>query len=242
MFVPIDRLDVNYPKLYTKIIDSIKDMIQEGRLKAGDMLPSERDLADLFQVSRVPVREALKILEYIGVVQNVRGKGKYIRSINLNDLIETINFLLLTQEESILELFEMREATELQATRLASIRRTEADLEAMAKAIFEMEEEITSGEDGAKPSLEFHTAILRASKNKILYQVNSYFMDLLEISRKKTLSRTEHRPESLNDHKMIFERIVEQDAEGSAQLMFEHLRRAKDMLAKDFYNQSFNKD
>lgn len=230
MFLPIDRSDIDYPKLYTKIIDSIKEMIQDGKLKSGDKLPPERELANLFQVSRVPVREAIKILEYIGVVQNVRGKGMYIRSINVDDLLETINFALLPPEESILDLFEAREAIELQAVRLAAIRRTEADLASMEKTIQEMEEEIKSGRHGTKPSLEFHTAILRASKNKILHQMNSFFLDLLEWSRKKTLLTYEQQVETLNAHKRILKKITEQDAEGCTQLMLEHLRDAGDQF------------
>ena len=225
MFVPIDRIE--YPKLYTKIIDSIRSLMQEGTLKAGDKLPSERELAEKFQVSRVPVREALKILEYIGVVQHIPGQGMFIRSINVEDLIDTINFALLTPEKSIDDLFETREATELQATRLAASRRTEADLASMERAIREMEREIEEDKDGSKPSLEFHTAIVRASKNKVLYQIHSFLLDLLELSRQKTLSSKERRMESLRYHKAILQKIAEQDEEGSAQIMLEHLRRAE---------------
>ncbi|HWR31396.1 MAG TPA: winged helix-turn-helix domain-containing protein, partial [Negativicutes bacterium] len=64
--------------LYMQIVERIRQWILKGQLKDGDLLPSERDLAQMFDVSRVPVREALKVLEFLGAVKHVRGKGVYV--------------------------------------------------------------------------------------------------------------------------------------------------------------------
>lgn len=227
MFMPIDRFQFDDSKLYTHIVDNIGELIREGKLKAGDRLPSERELAEMFEVSRVPVREALKILEYVGIVKNVRGKGKYIRSIGVDDILETINFALLSPEENIQDLFETRVTIESRAAELAALRRTENNLVAMEKAIANMANEIEEGKDGTGPSLEFHIAIMRASNNKILYQLNMFLLDLLELSRKRTLVSQERRMESLEYHKRLLKLIKNKDSVGSGALMIEHLKNAE---------------
>jgi len=110
-------------------------MIIEGKIKVGDKLPSERELAEMFQVSRVPVREALKVMEFMEVIQYVPGDGIYLKSININDLISKIDFMIETSTDIISDLFEARQAIELKAVELAAIKRTDADLLAMEKYI-----------------------------------------------------------------------------------------------------------
>ena len=84
---PIDKIiDKSSNALYTQIVQQIRQWIKEGRLKEGDQLPSERELAQIFDVSRVPVREALKILEFLGAVQHIRGKGVFVKKINVNQV------------------------------------------------------------------------------------------------------------------------------------------------------------
>ncbi|MDD5170205.1 MAG: GntR family transcriptional regulator, partial [Syntrophales bacterium] len=135
MYEPITRAsEVHAVRLYEIIVERIKRMILEGELKAGDRLPSERELADMFQVSRVPVREALKILEFMEILQHVRGDGIYLKSVGVNDLLSKMDFMVETSSDIISDLFEARGALEVKAVELAAIRRTDADLQAMAKS------------------------------------------------------------------------------------------------------------
>lgn len=227
MFIAIDRGTVVNTKLYILIIDNIKDQLVTGSLKAGDKLPTERAMAEMFQVSREPVREALKVLEYMGVVQNIHGKGMFIRSINVEDLLDIINFGILGAAEDIDDLFETREMIELQAVRLAARRRTDADILRMEKAIQAAAQDVEADKDGAIFARDFHIAVVRASQNKVLYRLYKLSIDLLKVAQEGSLAMPDNRKLSLTAHNAILERIKMQDEEGAAMEMKEHLRLAR---------------
>lgn len=93
LFPPVDRFKMAAPtRLYESIIADISDRISRGVLKPGDILPSERELAEQFQLSRIPVREALKILEFLGVISYVPGKGMYVQPLEVPALVSKIFF------------------------------------------------------------------------------------------------------------------------------------------------------
>lgn len=229
MFKPIDKLTNNQPnRYYEKIIESIRNMMISGEISAGGKLPSERELAEMFDVSRVPVREALKVLEYLGVIQNIRGDGMFIRNIDISSLIDKIDFAIETSSDTIKELFEVREALETTAAKLAALRRTEKDIKLITLIIEEMEKKIESGQDGVlETSHKFHNAVIKAAKNKVLYSVYDYLNEFLRASKEVTMRHAGRPEKSLDFHKKILEKIVEQDAEGAMNYMLEHLVEAK---------------
>jgi GntR family transcriptional repressor for pyruvate dehydrogenase complex len=233
MFKPIDKVINNQPnRYYEKIIESIRNMMINGTLSAGGKLPPERELAEMFNVSRVPVREALKVLEYLGVIQNIRGDGMYLQNIDVASLIDKIDFAIETSGDTIQELFEVREALETKAAKLAAIRRTEKDIMEISKTITEMEQKIQAGQDVMETSHRFHSAVIKAAKNKVLYSVYEYLNEFLRASKEVTMRHAGRPKKSLEFHKMILERIIEQDAEGATNCMLEHLLEAEYSIKK----------
>lgn len=218
--------------LYVQIVNRIRKLMQEGHLKEGDMLPSERELAQMFDVSRVPVREALKILEFLGAVQQVRGKGVFVKKINMGHVLQSVDFLMDNPLHMLLDLFEAREAIEMQAVRLAAERRTDADMDVMEAILAEMERHIAQDRDIAEGSLNFHSAVIAAAHNEVLIRIDEFLSDMLKYSRKKTLSDCSRYKISLSYHRKIMEKIKEQDAHGAAEIMQEHLEVAKAVIAK----------
>lgn len=220
---------------YKTILEQIRRMFIEGELSCGQKMPSERELAELFQVSRVPVREALKILEYMGVLENVPGEGQYIRNISIADVLGKLDFAFVTTSRTILDLLEMRISLEATAAFYAAQRRTDDDIEAMKKAIDDMRRALNvsdgSDEDEAlirDASHAFHINLVKASKNSVLFSVYENLYDLLDISKQYTL----HGPEnasyhSLLAHEAILGKIVMQDAPGAQTSMNEHLEAAR---------------
>jgi len=228
MYKPIARAsEVRAVRLYEIIVERIKNMIMEGKLKTGDRLPSERELAEMFQVSRVPVREALKILEFMEILQHVPGDGIYLKSIGIDDLLSKIDFMFETSTDIISDLFEAREALELKSVELATIRHTETDLEAMGKCIEDMEQDINRGGEGIKAATCFHTTICKASKNKVIARINDLLHNLTEISRSKTMEISGSAPVALGYHKQIFEMIKNNNVQGARNAMKDHLENAK---------------
>jgi len=235
MYEPISRIDeVSSVRLYEIIVKRIKSMIMEGKLKTGDKLPSERELAELFQVSRVPVREALKILEFMEILQHVPGDGLYIKRISINDLLAKIDFMVETDSDIITDLFEAREVLELKAVELAAKKRTDVDLQVMKEIIKEMEEDICSGRDGIDAAAKFHTAICKASKNKVIRRINDLLLSMTQISRGKSMGIDGRSSVVLIFHKQIYEMIKKQDAEGAKEVMKQHLESAKQVTLIDF--------
>jgi Transcriptional regulators len=228
---PLEKvIDNSSEALYKQIVQRIRTWILDGQLKEGDPLPSERELAQIFDVSRIPVREALKILDFMGAVEHVRGKGVFVRKINMSHFINNIDFLLKDPMHTILDLFEAREAIELQAVRLAVHRRTEDDISAMETHIIEMERNIIMGRDVSDTSMNFHTAVIAASHNIVLIKINEFLADLLRFSRKQSLCDPRRHEVSLGFHKQILAKIKGKDVEGAVSIMMEHLSIAKEAV------------
>jgi len=232
--VDITPIDRNKRKatdtLYLQIVERIRQWIGTGNLKDGDLLPSERDFAQMLGVSRVPVREALKVLEFLGAVQHIRGKGVYVRKIGIGHVLSHIDFLMADSTQLLTELFEARQGLECQAARLAAERCTEKDFLLIESEIMEMEKVIILGGDVEDASVRFHTAIITASHNALLMRINEMFMDLLRFSRRRSLQKPSRYADVLRDHRFILEKIRQHDGAGAAKALCDHLEVAKTMV------------
>jgi len=217
-------MDKSSEMLYTQIVERIRMWIIKGYLKDGDTLPSERDLAQMFDVSRMPVSQALKILEFLGVVQHVRGKGVCVKKIDMHQLLNNIGFLMLDPQRGLLDLFEARRAIEVHAAKLASQRRTKVDLDAMEDALLEMERNIVMQKSVDKASMRFHSALIAAADNEVLVKVNDFLAELLAYSRQKSLKDASRQDSAVTYHKRIFQAILEQNETQAGSAMDEHLR------------------
>lgn len=226
MFRSLNRLN-GAESLYHQVIDNIRKLVLEGKLKSGEKLPSERDLAEMYGVSRVPVREALKTLEFLGIVQSVRGDGVYIQNIQAKDLLENVEFAVQDNENELLsELFEARSAVEVKAAQLAALRRTDQELEEMLEAVLDMERDLLLKRDPSMSSYKFHLAIVKASHNRVLYRIHDNLSDMLKLSRKKSLGVKGHSEIALDFHKQLLKKIRDKNAEAAGNLMADHLYKA----------------
>lgn len=234
MYKPIARAtEAQSVRLYEIIIKRVKVMILEGKLKVGDKLPSERELAEMFQVSRVPVREALKIMEFMEIIHHIPGDGLYLKSIDIKDLLSKIDFMIETSSDIISDLFEARQAVELKAVELAAMRRTEADLADMHRTLNDMEADIARGGDGIQGATAFHTAISKASKNKVIARINDLLISLTEMSRENSLRKHGLAPVALICHRQILQMIEEQNGPEAGRLMREHLDNTEGSARSD---------
>jgi len=234
MYKPIARAsEAQSVRLYEIIIKRVKDMIVQGKLKVGDKLPSERELAEMFQVSRVPVREALKIMEFMEIIQYIPGDGAYLKRVAIKDILSKIDFMIETSSDIISDLFEARQAVELKAVELAALRRTEADIQIMDTLLKEMAEDIARGGDGIQAATQFHTAISKASKNKVIARINDLLITLTEMSRENSLRKHGKAPVALLSHQQILEAIKEQNAPEAKRSMLEHLENIEESARSD---------
>jgi GntR family transcriptional repressor for pyruvate dehydrogenase complex len=226
--LPLDKtVQKKESALYVQIFDRIRQWIRMGKLKEGDMLPSERELAEVFDVSRVPVREALKVLEFVGVVQNIHGKGVFVKKITVDNIIGNIDFVMMNPKHTMLDLYEVRAGIEVQAAYLAAERRTDEDIAAMSEALEAINEKDEGNEGILKPSVDFHSAVIKASHNLALSEINQFLVDWLSCLRQQFIKTAPAHNLGLQDHREVFERIKAGDSQGASQRMQEHLARSK---------------
>ncbi|OXS28803.1 MAG: hypothetical protein BCS36_05905 [Desulfovibrio sp. MES5] len=216
--------DQNSGVLYIQVLEKIRLWILNGYVKEGEYLPSERELAALFDVSRMPVTQALKILEFLGVVCFVRGKGFCVKNIDLHHIINCIGFMVLPAQNSINDIQEVRESIEVQAATLAALRRTDEDLAEAEGALAEMEARCARGDNVAEASLRFHGALVRASHNDVLVKVNDFLLELLRSTRLETLRDKAQLDLAIAQHRGILKAVTERNSEKAGTLMREHLR------------------
>ena len=225
MFKPVKKT-----RIHEEIVFKIKDMIEQGRLKTGDQLPTERELAEAFKVSRPSVREALRALESQGFLVSRQGDGTYISQKPIELLIEPFASVILKEKFDQLELFEMRRLIEPQLAYLAAERATPAEIAEMEQLVSLQEEELVGKDTGMYPDHTLHNALTKAAKNKILISIMDSLMDSLAESRDKYL-QVKGRPEkSLARHKDILAAIKAGNSDLAAKVMREHLEETETML------------
>lgn len=218
-------------KTYERITKHIRGEIASKKLRPGDKLPPEADLARSLGVSRPTVREALKVLESQNVLRSSTGPtgGTFVGAIDGTGVAEylkdSISLLLDVDELTLEELWEVREVTDVPAAELAAVRRTEHD-----RFVIERTVEMDELKEGVAiiSDITFHRAIAEASKNRML----SLFAGSIHMTL-KTLAERYVIPEdvlpevkriSQQQHRLICEAISEQDGPLAASRMREHLQ------------------
>jgi GntR family transcriptional repressor for pyruvate dehydrogenase complex len=217
-------------RYYESVIENIKGMIVRGELKQGDKIPSERELAERFNVSRVPIREALKILEYMGILDSTQGDGTYVRNFTVSDLINRMNFAVTATADTIMDLLELRISLECFAAYYAALRRTDDDIMQFRKALLDMREAKRNSTLDHETisrlrqlSHQFHRCLVQSAHNAVLTSVYENLYELLDISRQFTINMSGISYNSILAHEAVFNRIIEGDAEGARRSMDEHL-------------------
>lgn len=155
-------------KVQNEIISKIRDLINFKNLEPGDKLPSERMLADRFEVTRSNVREAIQRLEFYGLLQSIPQSGTFVANIGIIALNGMVDDILGLKDPKFKDLVETRILLELKSAGLAASIRTESDLVELEAALNAYEEKVLKGEDAVQEDLLFHLAISKASGNGTL--------------------------------------------------------------------------
>ena len=219
----MDVEPIKSTRIYEEIVRQVRGMINEGRLKSGDRLPPERDLADKFVVSRTSVREALRALESLGLVEIRAGEGTFVREVSVESLIQPLATVVASQREAIAELFEARRLLEPSIAALAAVRATPEERQEMERILDDQAKEVDGGGTGISQDARFHAAIGAAAHNRAITRIVNAIMDLLAQSREESLNTPGRPHRSHQDHRRMLQAIVKRDPEAARQAMLDHL-------------------
>jgi GntR family transcriptional repressor for pyruvate dehydrogenase complex len=215
---PIER-----PNTYELLAQHLLGLIASGDIGEGQALPSERELVERYGVGRSSVREALRMLESKGLIDQ-RGKGRFVVSEPQNALESSLQVLLELQEVDLNELFEVREVLEGEIAAFAAERRTPDDLAAIGRTIDTMAASLDTADSYIDADLQFHLALARASRNRIALHMMHAVREILRRSP-LTLYAIPGVPQgSVEQHRRIFAAVADGDADAARAAMNEHLR------------------
>lgn len=170
---------VSYRKVSDQIFDQLRDIIFRGKLKPGEKLPPERELAYSFQASRPSVKAAITRLVNLGIVEQKQGQGTYVRSMEWCHPENPLRGVLEDKEVSILDLLEVRRGLEVQAVGLAAERATENDIKSLDMCLQDMLAKVEKGGMGSKEDVAFHMGIAYATGNSAQIYLMKNFYELL---------------------------------------------------------------
>lgn len=209
------------------IICNIRDLINAKNLERGDKLPSERLMSEKFDVKRNHIREAIRKLEFYGVLKSMSQSGT-ILAIGLTGFNGMVNEIVTLGAPSFIELVETRISLELKTVSLASQRRTNRDLKRIKNALNAFKAKITVGDDYLEEDLLFHLAIAKASKNSTMVSLMLLLIPpILKSYERDTVCEGDQVSSEIKKHEDVFLAIESKEPELAVKMMNEHFFKLK---------------
>jgi len=219
-------------KVYEEVARQLERMILK-KLHPGDKLPSERELAETLGVSRSSIRDAIRSLELVGLVEPRQGSGTVVREISADTVMNPLTNVLRHKVELVTELIDFRKMLEPPLAGRAATHATEEELAEMEEILRRQESKFRAGQLAIEEDSEFHYAIAMASGNSVVLKVLDVLMDLLRDTRERSL-QTEGRPhKSLAGHRKILAAIKKRDAEAARAAMRRHIEDVEEIVLNE---------
>ena len=216
-------------KVYEEVAKQIERLILK-KLQPGDKLPSERELAESLGVSRSSIRDAIRSLELIGMVEPRQGAGTVVREISASSVVTPIATVLTHQRQAVSELLDFRKMLEPPLASRAATHASPEEMEEMEQILARQEEKLSRGELAVEEDSEFHYSVAMASENSVVLKVLDVLMDLLRDTRERSL-QVEGRPQkSLAGHRRVLAAIKRRDPAGAEIAMRRHIQDVEQIV------------
>jgi GntR family transcriptional repressor for pyruvate dehydrogenase complex len=223
MYLPIQT-----ERIYQQIVEQIEQRFVSGELKVGDQLPSERELAEQFAVSRIAVREAVKALREKGLVEIRPGRGTFITNGTEGVVRHSLGLLMkIGAVGASPNLVEVREILEPEIAALAATRIDEEQIVIMTKAVGVMNMALDDVEVFVEADLDFHLALAQATQNPIIPILMNSIIDLLREQRKRIALVDGGLSRGQFHHKKILDAIMRHDPKAARSAMQQHLEQVR---------------
>ena len=222
-------------RISDEIFEQIKRLIIDGKLKPGDKLPPERELATQMGVSRPTLREAINKLEAKGFLEQIQGGGTYVKSLGDN-AVENAFEEYAKKKDAIIEIMEVRKILETWAAYTAAERITDEELKQLELYLREMEDALKGGQIGYDSDADFHSTISYATKNIFLIHImNTIYQWIEKISYevRKRLYNDYYKHDLLyKQHKAIYVAIKNRDPLEAYNAMLNHMNYVMSSVKK----------
>jgi GntR family transcriptional repressor for pyruvate dehydrogenase complex len=212
--------------LYQTVAQQIQDLITSHEWMAGQQLPSERDLASHLGVSRSSVREALRVLQALGLIEIRPGEGTFVCDASIPPISER-DPASLPEDPAVWDVYDAREALETHIAFLAANRASETEIGGAQAVLDEMEAVMALGEPLGSHDRDFHEVLAAMTGNEFLMSLESTLLDYAESFLSKSISVKGRARLVLEEHSKILECIRQKDDKGARQAMLTHLRNCQ---------------
>jgi GntR family transcriptional regulator, transcriptional repressor for pyruvate dehydrogenase complex len=220
------------PSAHDGVIEKIRDMLLDGEYGPGSRLPSERALSERFGVSRPTVREAMRTLMNLGILETRHGSGTTV-SVSRDRLLRaSFEFMVILDRPTLLELYETREVLEVHLAGKAAKNRTDADLARMQNAIDRMASSLDDTEGWTEANVEFHEAIASAAHQPILERIMVGLYGGIKACIESTAPMVVDLGRMVELHRAIFEGIRQQNVSAAKKAMRQHMAVAIEELSR----------
>ncbi len=197
------------------VMQSFQQALLNGNLHPGEKLPPESELCQLFGVGRGTVREAMKMLSALGVVEIRRGDGTYVCQSISQKVINPLLFAVLIEASDVDDLYEFRRMIDVGYSQLAAAKASEEDFTHMAELIEDMKIYYAGGERDEEKlmqlDLDFHCAVLEATKNPLVIKIGRMMMEMFRETVKQAISTPDGVSWTIEQHERLLTALQSRD-------------------------------
>lgn len=216
-----------------EIVSKLLALLKEKKLQPGERLPPERELAERLQVSRPSLREALRALSIMHVVEIRQGSGTYISSLEPRLLVEHLDFVFALADSTYLALFEARKVVEVGLCGLAAERITDEELVRLEACLEKGRLGLDDADLYLQADVELHEIITEAASSPILSRMMASLSHLSRASRQRTAVLPGIAQQVIADHRAIVDALKMRDPEAARQAMLQHLIHVEQRFLED---------
>lgn len=217
---------------YEQVAAQIQGLIASGALRPGDRLPPERELAAKFGVGRSSLRDALRTLEVMGIIESRHGSGTVVRDLSTDSLVVPLASVLAQKRGLVAELLDVRRMIEPALAARAAANATQEELDRLEDILRRQTEKVRRGEPSIEEDSEFHYAIALAARNSVVLRVLDVLMDLLRESRARSLQVPGRPKGSLSGHRRILRAIKRRDGAAAEAAVRKHLKEIEEIVTR----------
>jgi DNA-binding FadR family transcriptional regulator len=212
-----------------EVADRIRVLMLDGTFQPGQPLPSERHLAERFGVSRGSIRDALRTLETIGLLETRHGQGTFPLELSVDRLVAPLASVMAYRADLQEELLDVRRMFEPAVARAAAVRATEEDLADLERILETQRQKLKTGQSAITEDTAFHAVLARATRNRVVMSIMATLNDLLVESRTHSLQQKGRPARSIDGHEAVIGALRRHDPDGAAQAMSTHINQIADL-------------